>query len=293
MILMVAFLIIISSLLLIKYNKDKFLYIPFLFGFVTFVVMSFFPGFWEQLPVIIRNNNRTYLIASLYTLMSSVLIFRVESKNKLYILYSVGLMFIGFTNKYILLMGISFFVVNELLIRIKSSRKKIDTNLFYIIPFIISFTVFSEQLYNLKNFLYAAFIFLLLAMDIFKMTRNRVIAFYLLLALMSILNCDETLLLVLFSSSFIFSAYEIYKSILEKGVDLKKFELADKIYTIFITKRNSAEKLYKELEEEKLSESMRKRNVVGPVKYENDIRNKFLIMVGIYCVLIIYFFVRA
>jgi len=293
MILIVAFLIIISSLLLIKYNKDKFLYIPFLFGFVTFVVMSFFPGFWEQLPVIIRNNNRTYLIASLYTLMSSVLIFRVESKNKLYILYSVGLMFIGFTNKYILLMGISFFVVNELLIRIKSSRKKIDTNLFYIIPFIISFTVFSEQLYNLKNFLYAAFIFLLLAMDIFKMTRNRVIAFYLLLALMSILNCDETLLLVLFSSSFIFSAYEIYKSILEKGVDLKKFELADKIYTIFITKRNSAEKLYKELEEEKLSESMRKRNVVGPVKYENDIRNKFLIMVGIYCVLIIYFFVRA
>lgn len=125
------------------------------------------------------------------------------------------------------------------------------------------------------------------------MTRSRVIAFYLLLTLMSIINCNETLLLVIFSVSFIFPAYEIYKSIFEKGVDLKKFELADRIHTICLTKRNSAERLYKELVEEKPIESIRKINVMRPVKYENDIRNKFLIMVGIYCVLIIYFFVRA
>jgi len=293
MILIVAFLIITYSLLLIKYNKDKFIYISFLFSFVTFIVLSFFPDFSEQLPVIIRNNNKIYLIAALYTLMSSILTFRVEAKNKIYILCSVGLMFIGITNKYIVLVGISYFVVNELLIRIKSEGKKIDTNLFYIIPVIISFTTFSEQLYNLKDFLYAISIFLILAIDIFKMTRSRVIAFYLLLTLMSIINCNETLLLVIFSVSFIFPAYEIYKSIFEKGVDLKKFELADRVHTICLTKRNSAERLYKELVEEKPIESIRKINVMRPVKYENDIRNKFLIMVGIYCVLIIYFFVRA
>jgi hypothetical protein len=293
MILTIGTFITILAIFLFKYEKRSYMYIPYLMGFLAFTVMVFIPELGESFPKIIQNTSQIYILASVYSLIITLLVYRLSGKDNYYLLYSFGLFGIGFTNKYILSLSIVAFLLSELLNRDSRSKVAINSKLFYLIPTIISVVVFSNEFEDYKNIIYFSLLTLLIFIDIYKLSRSRSIAYFLFIALISYLNCDQQLIIVFLSASSLFISYEVYKSFIEKGIDLYRFKTADRIYTYFVTQRNVYEKEYSGyIEKTKPINKKKIRNFVK-VSFENDLRNKFLMMVGLYCLLAIYFFVRA
>jgi hypothetical protein len=159
MILIISILILISSFLLVKYKRDEYLYIPYLVGFLTYMVLAFTPAFLN-LPKLISNNTENYLIASLLSLITTVLVFRLKSYNDQYLYYSLGLMLIGFNSKFILMTGLSFYILKEVNTRYNKNEEKLETNLFYLLPIIIFSSVFLNEIINFRDIVLSVLIFL-------------------------------------------------------------------------------------------------------------------------------------
>ena len=78
-------------------------------------------------------------------------------------------MLIGFNNKFILMTGLSYYVLKEINTRYKKNEEKLETNLFYLIPVIIFSSVFLNEIIDFRNIVFSLLIFLYLFIELFKL----------------------------------------------------------------------------------------------------------------------------